>query len=225
MQNRLPNKMLGKLIVVAGLVLITVIVVVAVVQGANGSQAISVAQAASGDYIGRRVEVTGQVLDNSSSITGNVVNFVIFDSNDPQTQLSVSYDGALSATFGNQVTAICTGVINSDNVLVCSQLVTKCPSKYENANEALSVSQLLGYGDSVLNVPVKVTGSVQPGSIQPATNDGRRLVLVDTATGQTLDIYYDGGLPDNLSDGSLLVITGTLMQTNNFQATDLAMGE
>lgn len=74
----------------------------------------------------------------------------------PPLQLEVRYDGAASSTFGNDVTAICTGKINDAGVLECSELVTKCPSKYENADSALTVEQLLGYGESVYGKVVKV---------------------------------------------------------------------
>ena len=39
---------------------------------------------------------------------------------DPATHLEVRYDGAASSTFGNDVTAICTGKINEAGVLECS---------------------------------------------------------------------------------------------------------
>ena len=45
------------------------------------------------------------------------------------------YQGAASSTFGDDVTAICTGRVGDDGVLRCSELVTKCPSKYEGAGD------------------------------------------------------------------------------------------
>lgn len=53
-------------------------------------------------------------------------------------------------------------------MLECSELVTKCPSKYENADSALTVEQLLGYGESVYGKVVKVAGSVGAGSLKAA---------------------------------------------------------
>ena len=71
----------------------------------------------------------------------------------------------LSATFGNDVVAICTGKIDDQGVLRCSELVTKCPSKYENASEALDIARLLEYGEGVYDKPVKVAGIVKAGTL------------------------------------------------------------
>ncbi len=83
----------------------------------------------------------------------------------------MSYDGAASSTFGNGVTAICTGKIVEGEgglELVCSELVTKCPSKYESATDALSVTNLLDYGDSIINTTVKLKGTVKAGTLTSA---------------------------------------------------------
>ena len=86
----------------------------------------------------------------------------MYDPSGDQTQyLRVKYEGGVAATFGNDVTAICTGKVGADGVLHATELVTKCPSKYENSSNALGVAQLAEYGDSVLDKPVKVTGTVK----------------------------------------------------------------
>ncbi len=59
-----------------------------------------------------------------------MLTFKIYDpEGDPATQLEVRYDGAASSTFGNDVTAICTGKINDAGVLECSELVTRVPEE------------------------------------------------------------------------------------------------
>jgi D-alanyl-D-alanine carboxypeptidase len=74
--------------------------------------------------------------------------------------------------FENDVTAICTGKKGKDGVLVCSELVTKCPSKYESDEDALSIADLLDYGFSEYTVkklslpknaekPVKIKGGMK----------------------------------------------------------------
>ncbi len=135
--------------------------------------------------------------------------------------LSVRYEGGVSATFGNDVTAICTGKIADDGVLHATELVTKCPSKYENASSALSISDLLGYGDSVVGKTVKVAGSVK-GSLK-AAGSAERFVLADANSAQSISVSFDGALSDEIAEGSSLVVTGSLNADGTFAATDVAL--
>ncbi|MFR1168232.1 MAG: cytochrome c maturation protein CcmE, partial [Adlercreutzia equolifaciens] len=145
------------------------------------------------------------VVQDSFSTSNDVLTFKIYDpEGDPATQLEVRYDGAASSTFGNDVTAICTGKINDAGVLECSELVTKCPSKYENADSALTVEQLLGYGESVYGNVVKVAGSVGAGSLK-AAGQGDRFILVDAETGDSMPVVFEGALSDGIADGSAVV--------------------
>jgi cytochrome c-type biogenesis protein CcmE len=255
------NRLKRRLVVVTGIIVIVVVVVLAVVSATTASKSITVAEAASGDFTGTRVQVTGKVVDNSYSIDGNVLNFAIYDDTDgSQTQLRVSYDQGVSATFGNQVTAICTGVIAESGILECSELVTQCPSKYESSTDALTVAQLLSYGEEIVGKPVKVTGTLKAGSLA-TVEAGDRFVLVDaagtgaggtpgsatdssaaaapdsstdssapptapattTAAPTELPIRFNGALSDEIQDGSVLVVTGSLDQTGRFEATDVAL--
>jgi cytochrome c-type biogenesis protein CcmE len=150
-------------------------------------------------------------------------------------QLKVRYDRGVSATFGNQVTAICTGTIGEDGVLVCTELVTKCPSKYENSTDALSVSQLLSYGEQIVGKPVKVTGTIQAGTLKSAAEGQDRFVVIgaDSAGGAgvagstgdpiELPVAYSGALSDEVRDGSEVVLTGALDNKGRFEATDVAL--
>jgi cytochrome c-type biogenesis protein CcmE len=137
-------------------------------------------------------------------------------------QLRVVYDRGVSATFGNQVTAICTGTIGADGVLVCTELVTKCPSKYESSTSALSVARLLSYGEQILDKPVKLAGTIKADSIGPVGRDSR-FVLIDQEAGEELPVAFDGALPDELREGSEIVLTGSLNAAGRFAATDLAL--
>jgi cytochrome c-type biogenesis protein CcmE len=213
-----------RLIVVTGIIIIAIIVVLAVVQGATGSKVIGVAEAASGSYSGQRVQVTGLVVDDSLEYEGDSLVFSIYDESQPETHLKVIYQGAMSATFGNQVTAICTGTMSEDGTLIASQLVTKCPSKYESATDALQVSELMAYGDSVIGLPVKVSGLVKPSSINPVTSEVR-LTVIDPVSHDELAVLYEGGLSSGITDGATLVLTGTLDSTGRFHATDIALKE
>lgn len=216
-------KMKKRMIAVSGVVIIVLILVLAFVGGNTAATTMSIAEAAENPQAGQKVQVSGNVVQDSFSTSNDVLTFKIYDpEGDPATQLEVRYDGAASSTFGNDVTAICTGKINDAGVLECSELVTKCPSKYENADSALTVEQLLGYGESVYGNVVKVAGSVGAGSLK-AAGQGDRFILVDAETGDSMPVVFEGALSDEVSDGSAVVLTGSLGADGKFAATDVAL--
>ena len=91
-----------------------------------------------------------------------------------------------------------------------------------SASSALSVSRLLEYGDEVVDKPVKVSGTVQAGSLK-AAGEGDRFVLADPDSGKTLPVAFDGALSDEIAEGSSLVVTGSLSADGKFAATDVAL--
>lgn len=216
-------KMKKRMIAVSGVIVIVLILVLAFVGGNTAATTMSIAEAAENPQAGQKVQVSGNVVQDSFSTSNDVLTFKIYDpEGDPATQLEVRYDGAASSTFGNDVTAICTGKINDAGVLECSELVTKCPSKYENADSALTVEQLLGYGESVYGNVVKVAGSVGAGSLK-AAGQGDRFILVDAETGNSMPVVFEGALSDGIADGSAVVLTGSLGADGKFAATDVAL--
>lgn len=216
-------KMKKRMIAVSGVIVIVLILVLAFVGGNTAATTMSIAEAAENPQAGQKVQVSGNVVQDSFSTSNDVLTFKIYDpEGDPATQLEVRYDGAASSTFGNDVTAICTGKINDAGVLECSELVTKCPSKYENADSALTVEQLLGYGESVYGNVVKVAGSVGAGSLR-AAGQGDRFILVDAETGDSMPVVFEGALSDGIADGSTVVLTGSLGADGKFAATDVAL--
>lgn len=216
-------KMKKRMIAVSGVIVIVLILVLAFVGGNTAATTMSIAEAAENPQAGQKVQVSGNVVQDSFSTSNDVLTFKIYDpEGDPATQLEVRYDGAASSTFGNDVTAICTGKINDAGVLECSELVTKCPSKYENADSALTVAQLLGYGESVYGNVVKVAGSVGAGSLK-AAGQGDRFILVDAETGDSMPVVFEGALSDGIADGSAVVLTGSLGADGKFAATDVAL--
>ena len=216
-------KMKKRMIAVSGVIIIVLILVLAFVGGNTAATTMSIAEAAENPQAGQKVQVSGNVVQDSFSTSNDVLTFKIYDpEGDPATQLEVRYDGAASSTFGNDVTAICTGKINDAGVLECSELVTKCPSKYESADSALTVEQLLGYGESVYGNVVKVAGSVGAGSLK-AAGQGDRFILVDAETGEAMPVVFEGALSDEVSDGSAVVLTGSLGADGKFAATDVAL--
>ena len=216
-------KMKKRMIAVSGVIVIVLILVLAFVGGNTAATTMSIAEAAENPQAGQKVQVSGNVVQDSFSTSNDVLTFKIYDpEGDPATQLEVRYDGAASSTFGNDVTDICTGKINDAGVLECSELVTKCPSKYENADSALTVEQLLGYGESVYGNVVKVAGSVGAGSLK-AAGQGDRFILVDAETGDSMPVVFEGALSDGIADGSAVVLTGSLGADGKFAATDVAL--
>ena len=216
-------KMKKRMIAVSGVIVIVLILVLAFVGGNTAATTMSIAEAAENPQAGQKVQVSGNVVQDSFSTSNDVLTFKIYDpEGDPATQLEVRYDGAASSTFGNDVTAICTGKINDAGVLECSELVTKCPSKYANADSALTVEQLLGYGESVYGNVVKVAGSVGAGSLK-AAGQGDRFILVDAETGDSMPVVFEGALSDGIADGSAVVLTGSLGADGKFAATDVAL--
>lgn len=216
-------KMKKRMIAVSGVIVIVLILVLAFVGGNTAATTMSIAEAAENPQAGQKVQVSGNVVQDSFSTSNDVLTFKIYDpEGDPATQLEVRYDGAASSTFGNDVTAICTGKINDAGVLECSELVTKCPSKYENADSALTVKQLLGYGESVYGKVVKVAGSVGAGSLK-AAGQGDRFILVDTEAGDSVPVVFEGALSDEVAEGSTVVLTGSLGDDGKFAATDVAL--
>lgn len=217
------SKTKKRLVIVTGVIVIVLLVTLALVGGSSAAKTISIAEAASGDYANEKVQVSGNVVKNSYQTVGNSLTFDIYDpEGDEGTQVHVSYEGGVSATFGNDVTAICTGKIGEDGVLHASELVTKCPSKYETATDALSVAQMLDYGDSITDRTVKVSGTVKAGSLNPA-GQGDRFILVDKETKDEVAVDFDDALSDEVKDGSTLVVTGSYRSDNKFYATTVAL--
>jgi cytochrome c-type biogenesis protein CcmE len=215
-----------RMIVVTGVIVMVLILILAIVGGSTAAKTIGVADAASGQYVDQRVQVTGNVVENSYTTTGNVLTFSIYDpDSEDGVTLNVSYDGAAASTFGNDVTAICTGKIGDDGVLYASEMVTKCPSKYESGTEALTVDRMMGYGSDITGTTVRVTGKIQAGS-QNAAGQGDRFVLEDADTGATVSVLFDGAVSEEtLADGASVVLTGNLTEDGKFSATNVALAE
>lgn len=120
--------------IVCAFVLLVLVGVMVLVGGSTAASTVTIAEASEGSAAGQKVQVSGNVVQGSYATDDDGLTFRIYDPDgDPSQELAVRYDGAPSSTFGNDVTAICTGRLGDDGVLQCSELVTKCPSKYEGA--------------------------------------------------------------------------------------------
>ncbi len=216
------KQMKRRLTAVTGIIVIVVVIVLAVVGGNSSATTVSVANAVATGHSDKKIQVTGNVVENSYTVEGDTLTFSIYDpAADPNVQLRVEFDGGVSSTFGNDVTAICTGRVDGNGVLQCSTLVTKCPSKYENATDAIGVDQLLGYGAEIVNKPVKIVGTVKASSIG-GVDQAVRFVLEDSDSKTELPIAFAGALPENVTDGTSVVVTGSLTDAGTFDATDVS---
>lgn len=218
------KKMKRRLAAVSGVIVIVLILVLAIVTGGNAAKSVTVADLAGGSCNNQKVQVSGTVVDNSFTTSQGKLTFDIYDPQDSAaTPVHVVYDKGASSTFGNGVTAICTGKVDESGTLQCTELVTKCPSKYENASDALSVEKLLGYGSKIDDKTVKVAGVIKTGSLGDVTSDVRMVIAdSDSKDAAQIEVSYAGALPDSISEGSTVVVTGSLGVDGVFAATDVS---
>ncbi len=219
----LNTKMKRRLTAVTGAIVIVVAVVLAIVAGTTSAKTVTVAEAAEGAYKGSKIEVTGKVVDNSFTYSSSSLAFSIYDeAGDVAKTLKVIYDKGVQSSFGNQITATCTGVIDEQGTLRCSELVTQCPSKYEGATDALTVTQMSNYGAEIIGKPVKVTGTIKAGTMK-AAGQGDRFVITDESGENEFSVVYEGALSDEVKDGAAVVLSGALSDPDSFIATDVAL--
>ena len=206
-----------RLVVVGGIVVIAMLVIVAIAGAGGAASSLKIGDVLGGTYEGKKVQVSGAVVADSLSAKGSTAVFQITpeDNADTSQKLTVSYDGALPATFGTGVVAICTGTVD-DGELSATELVTKCPSKYESAEGSLTVKNLLDQADSMTGKDTKVCGYIR-GEINDATSDYRFTI---ESQGATMNVVYEGALPDDLKDGTAVVISGKLNTDGTFEASD-----
>lgn len=208
-----------RLVVVGGIVVIAMLVIVAIAGSGGSASSLSIADVLGGNYDGKKVQVSGAVVADSLTSEGSTAVFKIapegVDAADSEQALTVRYNGALPATFGAGVVAICTGTVDG-KTLEASEMVTKCPSKYESAEGSLTVKGLLDQQDSMMFKDTKVCGYVK-GEINDAQADFRFTI---ESQGETLKVAYDGGLDEAITDGTALVISGHLDSDGVFVATE-----
>jgi cytochrome c-type biogenesis protein CcmE len=218
------NKTTKRRLFVVTLVIVVVLLTVLAYVGAGGaSQSITLEQAVSGSYNGARVQVQGTVVPNSYTNTNTKLTFTIFDPETPASKtLDIVYEGAVSATFGNGIVAICTGRLDEAGVLYATELVTKCPSKYQSAEGAVTAQYLEERGAQLVGQELKLAGYIKAGTLV-AAGGPQRFVLY-SQDGE-VPVAYDDALPSEVTEGSSVVVTGALDANGVFQATDVALEE
>lgn len=204
-----------RLVVVGGIVVVAMLVIVAVAGSGGSASSLSIADVVRGGYEGKKVQVSGSVVADSLTSQGSVAVFKI-ESEDKSgaDELPVSYNGALPATFGTGVVAICTGTMEQ-GTLKATEMVTKCPSKYESAEGSLTVKGLLDQKSSLQGESTKVCGYVK-GQVNDATAPYRFEI---ESQGQSVKVVYDGGLDQAIKDGTAVVVEGALSPDGDFVAS------
>lgn len=217
-----------RLIGVTGVILIAIIAVVVISGNTGAAYSSTVADVTKDpELVGQRVKVSGSVVPASWDKQSNPMKFVIKDEKDTAgtgATVKVVYTGGVPSTFGDGVVAIVTGELAADGTINATEMITKCPSKYESAEGALPVGDLVKSGASMYGTTVKATGFVKKGSLG-AANDDPRFVVAESAdgAGESIPVSFSGVLPSGMQEGSQVVMTGALESDGVFVATDVAM--
>ncbi len=219
-----------RLIGVTAVILIAVVAVVIISGNTTGAYSSTVASVTKDEsLVGKRVKVNGTVVAASWDKQSNPMRFTIRDEADSAgtgPTVKVVYSGGVPSTFGDGVVAIVTGELAADGSIAANEMITKCPSKYESAEGAMPIADLVGKGAAMQGKTVRATGYVKTGSLG-AANDDPRFVVVATAdgTGEAVPVSFAGVLPSGMADKSQVIMTGALEADGTFVATDLALEE
>lgn len=215
-----------RLIGVTAIIIISVAAIVVGVGAGDGSYSRNVSDVVgNAELAGERVRVTGTVIPGSWDKKSSPMRFDIRDEGATEgPAISVVYNGSVPSTFGDEVTAIITGVINTDGVLESEDMITKCPSKYESATGALTIAELFAEGEGVIGKSVRLTGYTVSGSVQPP-GGAVRFVIADEGGSPSVDVFYDGALPEGMVDGSQVVLGGYLDEQGVFDAVSVSLSD
>jgi cytochrome c-type biogenesis protein CcmE len=203
MNSRARNRLIGVTVIIL-LVAVALLVTIGASGGASDSTVKQVVGNAS--MVGKRVMVSGTVVDNSWDKKTNPMTFYVRDigvTSGPE--LKVIYDGTAPSTFGNGSEALLTGSIEKGGVIDANQMVVKCPSTYAEKTGAETVTQAL---KATADVPIRVAGYLKPGSLKDASATDR-FILASTATGgDQMPVVFGGAMPQGSVDGVGLVVFG-----------------
>ncbi|MHB0977093.1 MAG: cytochrome c maturation protein CcmE [Candidatus Aquicultorales bacterium] len=79
-------------------------------------------------YVGSTVRVTGKSVKGTIERKGTTYRF---DIKDKGKTMTVEYSGSMPSTFGPDIQVIALGKLVKTDELKATEIVTKCPSKYE----------------------------------------------------------------------------------------------
>jgi cytochrome c-type biogenesis protein CcmE len=219
-----------RLIAVTVVILAAILTMVMLTATDQGAVYTSVAKVASdSSLVGKKVKVGGTVVAGSWDKKSNPMRFTIRSESDTAgtgPTLKVVYSGTVPSTFGDGVVAIVTGTLARGGVVNATEMITKCPSKYQSATNAMPVADLVGAGESLVGKPIQATGYVKPGSIA-AASAANRFIVAEKAdgSGASVAVTFSGALPKGMVDAVKVVIAGEVDQEGQFIATSVALAK
>lgn len=86
--------------------------------------------------IGVSVRVSGIVAKNSLKQDSSGYHFLIVDNKDKASSILVNYNGVMPQTFAEGIQVVAQGTYKSNNQLDASNILTKCPTKYQSQQKA-----------------------------------------------------------------------------------------
>jgi cytochrome c-type biogenesis protein CcmE len=219
MNKRARNRLIG----VTAIILIVAAAFIPLMMsgGAKETSVKDLAVGGNAALVGTRVKVTGAVVAGSWDKKTNPMVFKIrAEGATAGPEVLVTYNGSAPNTFGSDTIAILTGQIDQLGALTASEMVTKCPSKYETSTQAAPIADVLA---APPDSPIRVQGFIKPGS-QGEANAAQRFVLATNAdgTGVSVPIAFTGSMPAGSADGVKVVVFGKL-ESGVFVATDVAV--
>ncbi len=135
-----------KYLIGAGIILAVIIGLIGFGLTQTGQWAVNLAELkAKGDAaIGQGVRVSGQLEANSiaKDVKANQIAFVLTDGTN---RLPISYKGVVPDTFNRAVEVIAEGKLNPDGSFTATNLLARCPSKYDESKiELYDTSKMQG---------------------------------------------------------------------------------
>lgn len=123
-----------KYLVGAGVILVVIVGLIGFGLTQTGQWSVNLAElkAKGTNAIGQGARVSGQLEANSiqKDVKQNKIAFVLTDGTN---RLPVSYNGVVPDTFDRAVEVVAEGKLNSDGSFTATNVLAKCPSKYDDS--------------------------------------------------------------------------------------------
>ena len=124
----------------------------------------------------------------------------------------------MSSTTGRKKSAIAVAVV----VIIAAFGFLLYGGIDKNVVFFLTPEELLARGTAAYDVPVRLGGLVQPGSVKwDAGTLDLRFVVMDSGAGQTVAVHSKGAPPQMFRDGMGVVVEGRYHRDGVFQSTNL----
>lgn len=163
-------------------------------------------------FLGQNVKVSGIVVEGSWDRGTRPMEFEIRGEGEEigAATIRVVYDGTVPTTFGDGTNAIVTGEYTADG-LVSTEMIVKCPSKYESSRDAITVTDAVEMADEIEFARIE-------GDVTDIGGDG--LTIEDDEN--ELEVRLETALPENVVIGTHVVVDGAFDDEGEFAASDVA---